>query len=434
MTPNRTATLTGETVTGGVGEALWNPQAHMPTARAKRLVITGGDGAWLTSSTGQRLLDATASLWHANVGHGRERIARAAYEQMRTLETYHTFGRFANEPALRLADRLVALGPIRGAKVMLTSGGSDSVDLACKLARRHWQLEGRGHKKVILSRHGAYHGLHAFGTSIAGLQYNRDGYGTESLVPETARISTNDIDEVRAQLEQIGPHNVAAIIAEPVIGTGGVVGPADGYLEGLAALTREHDILLIADEVITGFGRAGRMFGSQRYGITPDLITMAKGITSGYAPLGGVLVSPRVADRFFAGPPDGDAPMFRHGLTYSGHATACVVAEANLDVIEEENLVERAAHLETVLEKELDPLRTHHLVADVRAGAAFMAGVQLRDGVSGDAVAEACTEAGVLIRTIHNNTLQICPPFVTTEDEVALIGQTIAEVLDTYPA
>ncbi len=429
-----TETLTRETMTGGAGEALWNPQAHMPTARAKRLVITGGDGAWLTTSTGQRLLDATASLWHANVGHGRERIARAAYDQMRKLETYHTFGRFANEPALRLADRLAALGPIRGAKVMLTSGGSDSVDLACKLARRHWQLEGRGQKKVILSRHCAYHGLHAFGTSIAGLQYNRDGYGTESLVPETARISTNDIDQVRAELEQIGPDNVAAIIAEPVIGTGGVVGPADGYLEGLAALTCEHDILLIADEVITGFGRAGRMFGSQRYGITPDLITMAKGITSGYASLGGVLVSPRVADRFFAGPPDGDAPMFRHGLTYSGHATACVVAEANLDVIEEEDLVERAAHLETVLEKTVDPLRTHHLVADVRAGAAFMAGVQLRDDVSGDAVAEACTEAGVLIRTIHNNTLQICPPFVTTEDEVALIAQTIAQALDTYPA
>ena len=434
MTMTWTATLTRGTVIGGAGESLWNPQAHMPTARAKRLVITGGDGAWLTSSTGQRLLDATASLWHANIGHGRERIARAAYEQMRKLETYHTFGRFANEPALRLADRLVALGPIRGAKVMLTSGGSDSVDLACKLARRHWQLEGRGHKKVILSRHGAYHGLHAFGTSIAGLQYNRDGYGTESLVPETARISTNDIDEVRAQLEQIGPDDVAAIITEPVIGTGGVVGPADGYLEGLAALAREHDILLIADEVITGFGRAGRMFGSQRYGITPDLITMAKGITSGYAPLGAVLVAPRVAHRFFCGPPDGDAPMFRHGLTYSGHATACVVAEANLDVIEEENLIERAAHLETVLEKELNPLRTHQLVADVRAGAAFMAGVQLRDDVSGDAVAEACTQAGVLIRTIHNNTLQICPPFVTTEDEVALIAQTIAEVLDTYPA
>jgi adenosylmethionine-8-amino-7-oxononanoate aminotransferase len=144
--------LTPQPAPSGHGEALWNPQAHMPTALAKRLVITGGDGAWLTTSPGQRLLDATASLWHANIGPGRERMARAAYDQMRKLETYHTFGGFANEPALRLADRLVALGPIPGAKVMLTSGGSDSVDLACKLARRHWQLEGRGQKTVILSR------------------------------------------------------------------------------------------------------------------------------------------------------------------------------------------------------------------------------------------------------------------------------------------
>lgn len=406
----------------------------MPTAMVKRLVIARGEGAWLTSSTGQRLLDATASLWHANIGHGRERVAQAASEQMRTLETYHTFGRFANEPALRLADRLADLAPMPNAKVMLTSGGSDSVDLACKLARRHWQLEGRGTKKVILSRLGAYHGLHAYGTSIAGLQYNRDGYGTESLVPETARISTNDLSQVRAQVEAIGADNIAAVIAEPVIGTGGVVGPADGYLEGLAALARDLDILLIADEVITGFGRTGHTFGSQRYGITPDLVTMAKGITSGYAPLGGVLVAPRVADRFFSGPAGGDAPMFRHGLTYAGHATACVVAETNLDIIEEEGLVERAAHLETVLQKAVAPLSTHELVVEVRAGHAFMAGIQLRDDVSGDAIAEACTEAGVLVRTIHNNTLQICPPFVTTEDEIALIAETITGALDNYRA
>jgi adenosylmethionine-8-amino-7-oxononanoate aminotransferase len=306
--------------------------------------------------------------------------------------------------------------------------------VVCKLARRHWQLEGRGTKKIILSRHGAYHGLHAFGTSISGLEYNRDGYGTESLVPETARIATNDIDDVRAQVERIGAENVAAVIAEPVIGTGGVIGPVDGYLDGLAALAREYDILLIADEVITGFGRTGEMFGSQRYGINPDMVTMAKGITSGYAPLGGVLVAPRVADRFFAGPAGGDAPMFRHGLTYSGHATACVVAEANLDILEEEGLVERAAHLETVLEKAVEPLRTHDLVAEVRAGDAFMAGIQLRADVAGEAVAETSTDAGVLIRTIHNNTLQICPPFVVTEDEIALIAETITRALDTYPA
>ena len=401
----------------------------MPTARAKRLVITKGEGAWLETSTGQRLLDATASLWHANIGHGRESLARVAYEQMRKLETYHTFGRFANEPALRLADRLAEIGPVPGAKVMLTSGGSDSVDLACKLARRHWQLEGRPEKKTILSRVGAYHGLHAYGTSVAGLQYNRDGYGTESLVPETARISTNDLDEVRRSVLELGPENVAAIIAEPVIGTGGVIGPAEGYLEGLQDLCRQHDILFIADEVITGFGRTGLLFASQRWDLQPDLVTMAKGITSGYAPLGGVLVAPRVADRFFDGP---DAPIFRHGLTYSGHATACAVALANLDVLDDENLVEQASWLETVLAKVVEPLADHELVAEVRAGAGFMAGIHLRPGVNGDAVAEACTDAGVLIRVIHDNTLQICPPFVTTEEELGLIANTIAEALDAH--
>jgi adenosylmethionine-8-amino-7-oxononanoate aminotransferase len=411
------------------GAAYWNPQAHMPTASKRRMVIARGQGVWVETSTGERLIDATSSLWHANIGHGRERLARAAYDQMVKLETYHTFGRTANEPALVLADRLAAEAPMTGAKVMLTSGGSDSVDLACKLARRHWQLEGRPGKKLILSRHNAYHGLHAFGTSVAGLAYNREGYGTDSLVPETARISTNDLDDVSRTVQELGPDNIAAIIAEPVIGTGGVIGPAEGYLEGLEALCREHDLLLIADEVITGFGRTGHMFASQRWGIEPDLVTMAKGITSGYAPLGGVLVAPRVADRFFAGP---EAPIFRHGLTYSGHATACAVALANLDVLAEESLVAQARRLEAVLERMVKPLRDSELVVDVRAGAGFLAGVQLRAEVDADQIIDACAESGVLIRTIHANTLQICPPFVCTDDNVAQIVDAIDGALASY--
>ena len=409
--------------------AYWHPQAHMPTARERRLVITRGQGVWVETSTGDRLIDATSSLWHANIGHGRERLARAAYDQMVKLETYHTFGRTANEPALELADRLADEAPMAGAKVMLTSGGSDSVDLACKLARRHWQLEGRPGKKLILSRHNAYHGLHAFGTSVAGLTYNREGYGTDSLVPETARISINDLDAVSRTVQDLGPDNIAAIIAEPVIGTGGVIGPAEGYLEGLEALCRQHDMLLIADEVITGFGRTGHMFASQRWGIEPDLVTMAKGITSGYAPLGGVLVAPRVADRFFTGP---DAPIFRYGLTYSGHATACAVALANLDVLAEESLVAQARRLEAVLEQMVKPLRDSELVVDVRAGAGFLAGVQLRAEVDADLVIDACAESGVLIRTIHDNTLQICPPFVCTDDDVAQIVDAIEGALASY--
>jgi adenosylmethionine-8-amino-7-oxononanoate aminotransferase len=411
------------------GDAYWNPQAHMPSAREQRLVIERGEGVWLETTDGRRLLDATSSLWHANIGHGRERLARAAYDQMRTLETYHTFGRTANVPALRLADRLADLGPVPGAKVMLTSGGSDSVDLACKLARRHWQLEGRPAKRVILSREHAYHGLHAFGTSVAGLSYNRDGYGTESLVPETARVSTNDLGAVRRTVEELGPDTIAAVIAEPVIGTGGVIGPAEGYLEGLQALCREHDILFVADEVITGFGRTGYLFASHRWNLQPDLVTVAKGVTSGYAPLGGVLVSPRVADRFFAGP---DAPIFRHGLTYAGHATACAVALANLDVIEEEDLVARSARLEGVLDKLVEPLRDCDLVLEVRSGAGFMAGVQLHPEVEADRIIDACLDDGVLIRVIHANTLQICPPFISTDDDVAQIVQAIEHGLSTY--
>lgn len=400
----------------------------MPTSQADRLVIKGGDGAWLTTDDGHRLLDATAGLWHANVGHGRERIARAAYEQMKTLETYHVFGRFANEPALDLADRLADIGPVDGGRVMLTSGGSDSVDLACKLARRHWQLEGRSGKTTIASRETAYHGLHGYGTSIAGLEYNREGYGTDSLIPETVRIPANDLAGAVAALDAYGVERLAAVIAEPVIGTGGVVGPADGYLQGLQTFARDNHIVFIVDEVITGFGRTGRMFASERHGLEPDMVIMAKGLTSGYAPLGAVLVAPRIADRFFKSEA---APVFRHGLTYSGHATACVVAEANLDIIEEEGLVERSAHLETVLADALRPLADHPLVTEVRAGAGFLAGVQIVDDVKGDTVAFECVRRGVLTRTIHANTLQICPPFVVTEDEVRLIAGTIADALDT---
>jgi adenosylmethionine-8-amino-7-oxononanoate aminotransferase len=198
--------------------ALWSAQAHMPSVLGRQIEIVGGEGAYVTTSSGQRLLDATAGLWHTNVGHGREELARAAYDQMKRLETYHVFGRFVNDAALALADRVAAYAPFLDARVILTSGGSDSVDSACKLARRHWQLEGKKDKKVILSREYAYHGLHGFGTSVAGLQPNRDGYGTDSLIPETARVAHSDIAQVEMAIRQIGASNIAAIIAEPIMG------------------------------------------------------------------------------------------------------------------------------------------------------------------------------------------------------------------------
>ena len=413
------------------GASLWHAQAHMPTAVRKRVTIVEGRGATVITEDGAELLDAPAGLWHANVGHGREAIARVAYEQMLKLETYHVFGRFVNDVALSLADRVTALGPVPDAKVFWTSGGSDSVDLACKLARRHWQLEGRPDKRIILSRNNAYHGLHGFGTSIAGLEYNREGYGSDSLIPETARIPTNDLAAAEAMIAELGPGRIAAVVAEPVIGTGGVIAPAPGYLEGLQRLARQNDILFIADEVITGFGRTGAMFACERFGLEPDMVLMAKGLTSGYAPLGGVLVGRRVWDRFFS---SDDAPMLRHGITYSGHATACAVAHANLDILEQEHLLERSAELEGVLHNAIQPLADHPLVAEVRSGTGFLAGVQLRADVLGEAVVDACLDAGLLTRLIHNNTLHICPPFVVTDDEVSFIAKTIRVALDTFTA
>lgn len=410
--------------------ALWSAQAHMPSIRGRQIVITEGDGAYVGTESGQRLLDATAGLWHANVGHGREELARAAYDQMRTLETYHVFNRFANDVALRLADRLAPLAPFEDAKVIFGSGGSEAVDTACKLARRHWQREGRTTKKIILSRTYSYHGIHGYGTSVAGLETNREGYGTDSLIPETARVDHLDIDAVAATIAELGADNIAAIILEPIMGTGGVYPPPPGYLEGVQRLAEENEILIIADEVISGFGRAGTMFACEHFGFTPDMLLMAKGITSGYAPLGGILVSPRLWRGFYESQ---DAPVYRHGTTYAGHATACAVAWAHLDLLERESLIPRAGELATVLDRELSALRDHELVSEVRVGG-FLAGVQLDESLSGDAVSDYALDHGVILRVLRGNTLQISPPFIVTDAEVATIASTIAAGIDAVGA
>jgi adenosylmethionine-8-amino-7-oxononanoate aminotransferase len=413
------------------GSALWSPQAHMPTIAGDRLTIVRGQGANVQTDDGRWLLDATAGLWHANIGHGRERLAEAAAAQMRRLETYHTFGRIANDQALKLADRVAGIGPIEDAKVFLGSGGSDAVDTAAKLARRYWQLGGHANKRIIISRDGGYHGLHAFGTSLAGIPPNREGYGSESLIPETARVPTNDADALEATILHLGADRVAAVFAEPVVGTGGVIFPTEGYLQRAEEICRQHDVLLVLDEVITGFGRTGEMFGAQRFGVSPDMLLMAKGITSGYAPLGGVLIAPRVWSPFFDSP---DAPVFRHGVTYSGHATACAVAQANLDVLAEEDLVARVAGLIPELERALSPLRDHPLVTEVRTGPALVAGVQMSDRVSGEELSRRCLEAGVLFRVITNNTVQISPPFIVEAADLERIASTLQQALEAISA
>jgi adenosylmethionine-8-amino-7-oxononanoate aminotransferase len=395
-----------------------------------RLTIVSGEGSIIETDDGRRLVDATASLWYANIGHGRARLADAAAAQMRRLEAYHTFGRIANDQALALADRVSAMSPIEDPRIFWVSGGSDAIDTAAKLARRYWQVRGETNKRIIISRQQAYHGLHGFGTSILGLDIMREGYGSESLIPETARVPATDAEAVEAEILRLGPDRVAALFAEPILGTGGVILPPPGYLQRVEEICRTYDVLFVADEVITGFGRAGEMFATTLYEITPDMVIVAKGITSGYAPLGGVLVGPRVWEPFYA--PDG--PWFRHGLTYSGHATACAVAQANLDVIEEEDLVARVATMAPVLFEKLSALTDHELVVEVRGGTGLIVGVQMSPDVNGEAFQRACIEAGVLVRILGGNVVQISPPFVIEESEIDQIADAIRAGLDAAAA
>lgn len=413
---------------GSARRPLWHPQTQMSAVEDDRLTIVSGSGSHVVTDTGLALLDLPAGLWHANIGHSRREMAAVAAAQMRRLETYHLFGAMTNEPALELADLLSSLVPIPDASIILTSGGSDSVDVACKLARRYWQVAGQPERTVVLSREGCYHGLHGFGTSISGLDFNREGYGTPTLIPEVARVPRMDLAATRARIEEVGPETIAAIVVEPVIGTGGVHPPSDGYLAGIRELADEFGFLVIADEVITGFGRVGTWFASERWSLKPDIMTMAKGLTSGYLPLGAVAVAPFIADPFFDGP---QAPVFRSGITYSGHATAAAVALENIRILTDEHLVARVAELEPVLHGVVTPLAELPAVEEVRT-VGLLAGVQLRPDVDGRAVLEACRAHGVLTRFLAYDTLHISPPFVITADELAFAGDVIAGALAEY--
>ncbi len=282
---------------------LWHPFADMSHVRDAELVLDRGDDVWIWDVDGKQYLDATASLWYANVGHGRQEIVEAAAAQMGRLEAYSAFGDFTTEAATELAGRLSDLSPMEDTKIFFGSGGGDGIDTAAKLARRYWQAVGQPQRVHLISRLGGYHGTHGYGTSLAGIEANRSGFGV--FDPATSSVPHDDVGALAAAFDRIGPDNVAAFFCEPVIGAGGVFPPAPGYIEACANLCAEAGVLFIADCVICGFGRLGSWWGVERFGIEPDMITFAKGVTSGYLPLGGVAVSGRVAAPFWEeGAPD----------------------------------------------------------------------------------------------------------------------------------
>lgn len=409
---------------------LWRGMAKMASSAGHEVVIVRGEGARVWDRDGNEYLDATASLWYANVGHGRPEIAEAVALQMKQLEAFHTFDVYANEPALELAERVAEIAPVDDARVFLTpGGGSDAVDSACKIARRYWSLLGRPDKRLICARSNAYHGMNAYGTSLAGIAPNREGFG--ELIPDVAFVEWSSVAEV-AELFERSEDQLAAFIGEPVIGAGGLYPPPEGYWEQIARLCREHEVLLISDEVISGFGRLGRWFGCQRYAFEPDLLTCAKGLTSGYSPLGAVIASKRVAAPFWEDP---EAPLFRHGYTYAGHPTACAAALANLRILKDEKLVERVADLEAPFRETLAAaFGGCEAAGDIR-GAGLLAAVPVRDVLLEQVpdlplkIAARARDHGVVVRGL-SGAIQLSPPFVVTIEEIATIGERLRAAFD----
>ena len=390
--------------------SLLHPFARPGAPRSSYLDIVAGQGAEVTDNQGRVYIDALASLWYCNIGHGRAEIAEAVAAQMRRLEVFHTYDRFTNPPADALADRLAGLAPMHDARVFLTSGGSESVETAVKLARVAQAQAGHPERTVIVSRHPSYHGVTYAALSLTGLPANQEGFGP--LLPDVVQVPYDDIDALDALVEgQEG--RVAAVIAEPVVGAGGVYPPPEGYLAALRDRCDRWGAYLILDEVICGFGRLGSWWAAEHFGVRPDLVTFAKGVTSGYLPLGGVLVGAAVRAPIESDPDF----VLRHGHTYSGHPLPAVAALANLDIIEQEGLLDRAKGIGEQLGRGLADLVDGERVVEARGTMGIWA-LGLGPGLNAVALRDALLDFGVIARPVGNAVLAFCPPLVITDDQL----------------
>jgi adenosylmethionine-8-amino-7-oxononanoate aminotransferase len=400
----------------------------MGAVRGAEFVIDRGEDVWIWDSEGNRYLDATASLWYANVGHGRPEIAEAVAAQLGKIEAYSAFGDFSSAPTLELAEILADRAPMPS-RVFFTSGGGDSIDAATKLARRYWFELEQPDRTVLISRTQGYHGTHGYGTALGGIPANRAGFGPQV---ETEQVPHDSVEALEAAISRIGAERIAAFFVEPVIGAGGVYPPGPRYIEGVAAICERNDVLLVVDSVICGFGRLGTWFGIERWDVKPDMITFAKGVTSGYLPLGGVMISDRIAEPFWR---SAGGPIFRQGATYAGHATCAAAGVANIGILERENLIPRGQELEGALQDALQPLTDHPAAGELRAGTGLLAAIDLdkellaRDPGAVGRLSMGARRAGVIVRQLGSG-VAVSPPLTVQSEHLELIAQGIAAGLD----
>ncbi len=421
------------------------------------IVIDRGQGIYVYDAAGKEYIEAMAGLWSVAVGFNEPRLTQAAAAQMAQLPYYHIFSHKSHEGAIRLGEKLVEMTPAQLTRVFFTNSGSEANDTVVKLVWYYNNALGRPKKKKFLSRKRAYHGITVASGSLTGLPNNhrdfdlpaipvrhltcphfyREGKPGESEAQFTARL----LAEAEAVILEEGPETIAAFIGEPLMAAGGVMPPPPGYWPGIESLCRKHDILLVSDEVITGFGRVGSTFGCTHYGFNPDIMVVSKQLTSSYVPLAAVLFS----DSIYAAVADNTARIgtFGHGFTTSGHPLAMAIALENLKIIEERNLMGNAARVGAFMQRELAKLGSHPLVGEVR-GSGLIAGVELVEDKStrrpfdpklkvGPRVFALGHEHGLIVRAI-GDTIALCPPMIITEAQVQEMLVRLRATLDQAAA
>ncbi len=416
-------------------------------------IVTKADGVYLWDSEGNKILDGMAGLWCVAVGYGREELVQAASKQMRELPFYNTFFQTAHPPVLELAKAIADVAPAGMNHVFFTGSGSEGNDTMLRMVRHYWALKGKPSKKVIISRHNGYHGSTVAGASLGGMKYMHEqgdlpipgivhipqpywfGEGGD-MSPEAFGIWA--ADQLEQKILEVGEENVAAFIAEPIQGAGGVIIPPDSYWPRIREILAKYDILFVADEVICGFGRTGEWFGSDYFGNTPHMMTIAKGLTSGYIPMGGLIVRDDIVEVLNQG---GD---FNHGFTYSGHPVAAAVALENLRILREEKIVERVkAETAPYLQKRLRELADHPLVGEVR-GVGMLGAIELvqdkasRQRFAGDVGVGMicrghCFNNGLIMRAV-GDTMIISPPLVISHAEIDELVEKARKCLDLTAA
>ncbi len=422
------------------------------------IVIDKATGLRVTDRKGREFIDAGGGLWCMNVGYGRTAIAQVAAEQMARLPYFHSFGQFSNEPLIRLTDRILKLAPANMKRAIFCSSGSEANDTQIKIVRRYNNVLGRREKKKIIARLSSYHGSTVAAGSLSGLHMMHETFDLpipgivhtlatdylrrSSAITSQEAFTQHLIDNLTQLIEREGAHTIAAFIAEPITGTGGVLVPPPGYFREVQRVLDHHDILMIADEVITGFGRTGDWFASPAFGIQPDLMSIAKGLTSGYFPMAGCLLSKKVADVLYAD--NSSHGVFAHGFTWSGHPVGAAVANANLDILEREDLPGNAARVGAYLQERLrERFDAHPLVGEIR-GKGLLVGVELDADPKvrkpfaqfpkvSSLLSKACLDERLLVRGGHDRTIaSLAPPLlaskVDADEIVARLGRAIDRV------